>query len=81
MFSCRRASRLMSDAQDRRLTWRERVSLRVHLCICRYCRKAQKHFRFLQSLGQLWHQHGEGEGAETRLPDDARQRILERLRG
>ena len=80
MFSCRRASRLMSDALERELTWRERVALRIHLCICHYCRKAKKHFAFLQVLGQRWREQREAEAAESRLTDGARQRILERLR-
>lgn len=38
MLSCREASRLISAAMDRKLSRYERVSLSVHLLICRNCR-------------------------------------------
>ncbi len=38
MLSCRDATRLMSERQDRRLTLAERLSLRMHLLICDGCR-------------------------------------------
>lgn len=37
-LSCREASRLISDSQDRSLSAYERVSLRLHLFLCRNCR-------------------------------------------
>jgi predicted anti-sigma-YlaC factor YlaD len=38
MLNCRDATRLMSDAQERPLGWRERISLRLHLAMCSACR-------------------------------------------
>jgi hypothetical protein len=70
----------MCDALDRPLGWRERVSLRVHLRICQYCRMALKHFRFLQEAGERWLARRESALADRHLSDEARQRILQRLR-
>lgn len=42
MSSCRQASQLISDAMNRRLTLRERVSLRIHLMVCRACREFKR---------------------------------------
>jgi hypothetical protein len=47
-ISCKEASRLMSQAQDRPLSLGERVSLRFHLAICRGCRAVNAQFRFLR---------------------------------
>lgn len=41
MLNCRDATRLMSDAQERPLGWRERLSLRLHLKVCSACRAFQ----------------------------------------
>jgi len=48
MMSCRHATEMMSQGQDRRLSFGERVSLRVHLMICVGCRNTLNHFRFLR---------------------------------
>jgi hypothetical protein len=37
-LSCREASRLMSQEQDRELSLGERAALQAHLAICRGCR-------------------------------------------
>jgi hypothetical protein len=38
-LSCREASRLISESLDRKLTRRERWSLRIHTLLCRICRR------------------------------------------
>ncbi len=37
MMSCKHATNLMSQEQDRRLTISERISLRLHVWICDAC--------------------------------------------
>lgn len=37
MMSCKQATELMSQEQDRRLTFPERLSLRLHVLICAAC--------------------------------------------
>jgi hypothetical protein len=37
MLSCKEATRLLSQAQDRRLSYGERVKLRLHLLACIAC--------------------------------------------
>jgi hypothetical protein len=37
MITCKDAVRLMSEAMDRRLSWRQRFCLRVHLLMCSVC--------------------------------------------
>jgi anti-sigma factor RsiW len=39
-LSCKEATRLMSQAQDRELATGERAALSVHLGICKACRAA-----------------------------------------
>ncbi|HWU82139.1 MAG TPA: zf-HC2 domain-containing protein [Methylophilaceae bacterium] len=39
MLSCKQASQLLSQSLDRRLSWRERMGLRLHLTVCDVCRR------------------------------------------
>ena len=47
-LSCKEATRLISQREDRRLTLGERVALRIHLAICRGCRAMSKQIPFLR---------------------------------
>ena len=39
MLSCKDASQIISQSLDRQLTTRERFALKLHLLICRYCKR------------------------------------------
>ena len=38
MLSCKQASEVISQSLDRKLTTWERLNLKLHLLICKYCR-------------------------------------------
>jgi hypothetical protein len=76
--SCRQAVRLQSAALDRKLSFRERLGLRIHLLLCKWCRRYGKQIRFLQTATR------EHAGEEQVLPQrtlspEARERIKQRL--
>ena len=48
LLSCKETSRLLSQGEDRKLAFGERVALRVHLAICNGCRNVNRQFRFLR---------------------------------
>lgn len=48
MLTCREVMRRVSQGEDRRLAFGERVALRVHFAICRGCRNAGAQLRFLR---------------------------------
>jgi len=84
MFSCKTASRLISDGLDRPLSLGERFSLRFHLFICTFCRRFRKHTHFLQRLGRDEIRLFEGVYSGETLSPEARARIeeaMERERG
>jgi predicted anti-sigma-YlaC factor YlaD len=47
-LSCKEASRLMSQGQDRDLTVGEKLALRAHLAICAACRNFDEQLAFLR---------------------------------
>lgn len=48
MIDCKQASQLISQSLDRRLSLRERVSLRIHILICYACRRFGQQLRTLR---------------------------------
>ena len=48
LLSCKETARLLSQGEDRKLAFGERVALRVHLAICDGCRNVSAQFRFLR---------------------------------
>jgi len=48
MLSCKETTRLLSQGEDRKLAFGERVALRVHLAICKGCRNVSAQFKFLR---------------------------------
>lgn len=47
-LACREATRLLSERQDRDLSFGERASLRLHLTICDGCTAVGRQFDFLR---------------------------------
>ncbi len=52
MQSCKRATELMSLQFERVLSSSEKLGLRMHLLICRHCRKCDAQFKVLHQLAR-----------------------------
>ena len=49
MLNCKQASELMSQAQDRDISLRERLSLRLHLLVCHGCRNFSSQLQLMRA--------------------------------
>jgi len=79
MLTCKDASRLVSEAQERRLGFRERWGLHLHLWICDNCRRFERQIRLLR---QALHTLARREETDTQGPElspAARERIRKAL--
>jgi hypothetical protein len=47
LVSCKEASRLLSQDQERPMSWWERVRVKWHLAVCSMCRAFDKQLRFI----------------------------------
>src|SRR6266481_1570518 len=76
---CKTAARLQSEALDRKLPLRQRFGLRVHLLLCKWCRRYEKQIIFLRNAA---HEHPDemAEPAPKKLSVEARERIRKQLR-
>lgn len=77
--NCREASRLQSESLDRPLSLAKRFGLRVHLLLCRWCRRYGKQIRFLRGAARE-NPDGFNEAAPRRLSPEARERLKHSLR-
>ena len=77
--NCKAASRLQSEALDHNLPLRQRFGLRVHLLLCKWCRRYGKQITFLRDTA---HEHPAkmAEAVPQKLSDEARERIKQGLR-
>lgn len=77
-LTCREAARLQSEGLDRPLTLWQRIGLRIHLFLCKWCRRYGKHLRFLRAAA---HEHPDklADPARQNLSENARERIKQRL--
>lgn len=76
MPNCQEAIRLQSDALDRPLSPMQRIGLRIHLVMCRWCSRYAKQIKFLRTVAQRCdHDHDPNQT----MPSEARERIKRRL--
>ena len=48
MLSCKQSSQLISQSLDRPLTMRERFALKLHLFVCKYCKRFSQQVQTLR---------------------------------
>lgn len=52
MPSCEAVSRLVSESHDRPMSWKERMKIRFHVAMCRYCTRFQSQLDVLHNAIQ-----------------------------
>ena len=75
---CKTATRLQSDALDRKLPLRQRFGLRVHLLLCKWCRRYGKQVAFLRNAAH-GHPDEMTKPVPQKLTTEARDRIKQKL--
>ena len=48
MLNCRQISRLVSQSMDSKLSWPQRLAVRLHLLYCVWCRRYAAQVKFLR---------------------------------
>ena len=74
--NCREATQLHSESMEHRLTFTRRVGLRIHLFLCKWCRRYARQTRFLSSAAK----HCDSHEPATPLSPEARERINQAVR-
>ena len=77
--NCRAASRLQSEAFDHQLSLPQRLGLRFHLLLCKWCRRYGKQIAFVHDAT---HSRPDEltKSVSQQLSDESRERIRQKLR-
>ncbi len=81
MLTCKDASRLISEGQERDLNLAERWGLRVHLWMCANCRRFERQIGFLRKSLRRVARDYEKDANLHDLSPEARERIRRKLKG
>jgi hypothetical protein len=54
MLTCRQATQLLSEKQDRQLLLKEQSGLQFHLMLCRSCRRFGKQMKTISELSKAY---------------------------
>ena len=79
MLNCKSTSRLISEGQERQLTLKERINLRMHVWMCKKCRRFEKQ---IASMRNIMRREWLRDKAPTnnQLPAEAQERIRQSLK-
>ncbi|MDJ0802678.1 MAG: hypothetical protein QNI97_07390 [Desulfobacterales bacterium] len=80
MPNCRETARMVSAAMDHRLPLFRRLLLRVHLRMCKYCRRFEQQLLRMRAISRHLDRHLETLDPSVTLPAKARERMRQVLR-
>ena len=80
MFSCKEATMQVCGLMDRRLTLVQRMALRVHLAMCRFCRRYHRQMKCLREIVRDPQLQEAGMDESAFLAPEACERMKEILR-
>jgi hypothetical protein len=80
MFSCKDVSRLVSESMDRELPFYQRVLLRMHLLMCKYCARCREQFEAIRAASCYEELHGKELDASRGLSHDGKERLKKFLK-
>ncbi len=83
MLNCRETSRLVSETLDHDLPLRDRISMRLHLMMCKFCRRYFSQIRFMRDAIKLAGDDlNDCDGTTgVKMPDSAKERVKRNMRG
>ena len=77
--TCREVIRTQSDALDQSISSTKWFGLRLHLLVCKWCRRYGKQIQFLHHAASEYPDEI-AESVPQKLSDEARERIKRRLK-
>ena len=78
MLSCKQASQLISQSLEQPLVMRERFALKLHLLICKYCRRFRQQLQAIGVALKLTTRAIENDDT-IKLPSETKQRLIQSI--
>lgn len=80
MFNCKEVSRRISESMDHDISLYQRMLIRMHVLMCRYCARFRRQVLFLRALCRSRRLDESALDTSVNLPPDARERIRQALK-
>lgn len=80
MFRCQDVSQIVSESMDRKVSWGERLGIRFHLMMCRYCARHKHQLQAVKDTIRAYAQHLEEAEPTVQLSEEAKQKMKHMLR-
>lgn len=80
IFNCREVSRLVSESLDRKLPLHQRMGIRVHLSMCKFCSRYRKQLLILRAIMQQYAESYGSVDISESLSPTAKKRMKHMLR-
>lgn len=80
MYNCQEASEIISESMDRDLPFSQRVLIRMHLLMCKYCRMGKEQFKIIRAASRYEELYGRELDASRSLSREGKERLKEFLK-
>jgi hypothetical protein len=80
MYNCKEVSEMVSGSMDRTLPFYQRVLIRLHLLICKYCARCREQFETIRAASRYEELHGKELDDSQALSNDGKERLKEFLK-
>lgn len=77
---CKAVARMVSESMDKELPWGQRMKMRMHLGMCKYCSRFKRQLELLRKASQSLSAHPVEPDASSVLPRDVSDHIKKALR-
>ena len=75
MFNCKDVSQRVSESMDRPLPLHQRILIKMHLMMCKYCARLRNQLLIIRDACRLENLHGKDLDDIHALSDDAADRL------
>ncbi len=75
MGNCKKVTQMVSESLDRKLPLHQRMGIRVHLFMCKFCSRYRKQLLILREVMRLQERYVEDTKPSPTLLPEARERI------
>ena len=80
MFNCKDVSQKVSESLDRKLPLYERMMIRIHMMMCRYCARFQQQLFLVRQIARYAEPLENVTEDSVKLSEDARTRLKQTLK-
>lgn len=80
MLRCKEVSQKVSQSMDTRLPLHQRMAIRMHLWMCRYCALFARQLRMLREMGRRVDGEDPHDTDASGLSSEAKERMKKKLR-